>query len=73
MWFCFLNIEPGYKGSPSKKAALTESKYIPSSFASLANTAKSSLIETLRLVVTAADSYGKRKLFYQETMAILDS
>ena len=70
MLFCFLNIEPGYKGSPSKKAAPTESKYIPSSFASLADAAKSFLIETLRLVCTAADSRGKGKLFYQEIMAI---
>ena len=70
MLFCFLNIEPGYKGSMFRKAALTESKYIPSSFASLADAAKSSLIETLRLVFTAADSRGKGKLFYQEIMAI---
>ena len=33
---------------------------------------KSSLIETLRLVVTAADSRGKGKPFYEEMMAILD-
>ena len=33
---------------------------------------KSSLIETLRLVVTAADSRGKGKPFYQEMMAVLD-
>jgi Fic family protein len=33
---------------------------------------KSSLIETLRLVVTAADSRGRGKPFYQEMMAILD-
>ena len=72
MWFFFLNIEPGCKGSPSKKATLTE-KYISSSFASLPDTVKSSLIETLKLVVTAADRHGKGKLFYQETMAILDS
>lgn len=34
---------------------------------------KSSLIETLRLVVTAADSRGKGKPFYQEMMAVLDN
>ena len=34
---------------------------------------KSSLIETLRLVVTAADSRGKGKPFYQEMMAILEN
>lgn len=34
---------------------------------------KSSLIETLRLVVTATDSRGKGKSFYQEMMAVLDN
>ena len=34
---------------------------------------KSSLIETLRLVVTAADSRGRGKPFYQEMMAVLDN
>ena len=34
---------------------------------------KNSLIETLRLVVTAADSRGKGKSFYQEMMAVLDN
>ena len=35
--------------------------------------AKSSLIETLRLVVTAADSRGMGNPFYQEMMAVLNS
>ena len=39
----------------------------------VASATKSSLIETLRLVVTAADSRGKGKPFYQEMMAVLDN
>ena len=34
---------------------------------------RSSLIETLRLVVTAADSRGRGKPFYEEMMAVLDN
>ncbi|MDJ0597174.1 MAG: Fic family protein [Pleurocapsa sp. MO_226.B13] len=39
----------------------------------VASATKNSLIETLRLVVTAADSRGKGKPFYQEMMAVLDN
>ncbi len=39
----------------------------------VADAAKSSLIETLRLVVTAAENRGKGKPFYQEMMTALDN